>query len=186
MSSYKLSARYAKSLLDLAIEKNQLSEVFADVKYFNEVLHGVRELTLLLKSPIISADKKHKVIEQIFFPRFNNITKEFFKLVVNKHREEFLPEFATEFIAQYNKKKNITVVTVTAAVPVDETLLNKVRELLKTDSALSNIEFKTKVDEKLIGGFMLQYDDKMFDTTIARALEVIDDNFLDNSYIKKY
>ncbi len=83
-------------------------------------------------------------------------------------------------------KKGITVVTITTPVPVDNYILTNILELLKTDATLSNVEFKTKVDEKLIGGFVLQYGDKMFDTSIARALEVIDDNFLDNSYIKKY
>jgi len=186
MSSFRLSARYAKSLLDLAIEQNQLNEVFNDVRYFNEVLKSVRELSLLLRNPIIHADKKLKIVEQLFGTRFNKITNEFFKLVISKHREEFLPEFATEFIAQYNRKKNITVVTVTAAIPVDEELLNKVRTLLKTDSSLTNIEFQTKVDEKLVGGFVLQYGDKLYDASISRALEVLDNNFLDNSYIKKY
>ncbi len=186
MSSYRLSARYAKSLLDLAIEKNQLTEVFNDVSYFNEVLKNVRELLLLLRNPVIHTDKKQKIVDQIFGSQFNTITKEFFKLVISKRREEFLPEFAAEFIAQYNRKKGITVVTVTTPIPVDNYILTNILELLKTDSSVSNVEFKTKVDEKLIGGFVLQYGDKMFDTSIARALEVIDDNFLDNSYIKKY
>ncbi len=186
MSSYRLSARYAKSLLDLAIEQNQLTEVFNDVSYFNEVLKNVRELLLLLRNPVIHTDKKQKIVDQIFGGRFNAITKEFFKLVLSKRREEFLPEFATEFINQYNLKKGITVVTITTPVPVDNYILTNILELLKTDATVSNVEFKTKVDEKLIGGFVLQYGDKMFDTSIARALEVIDDNFLDNSYIKKY
>lgn len=186
MSSYRLSARYAKSLLDLAIEKNQLTEVFNDVSYFNEVLKNVRELLLLLRNPVIHTDKKQKIVDQIFGSRFNTITKEFFKLVISKRREEFLPEFATEFIAQYNKHKNITVVKVTTAVPVDNYSLTHIRELLKTDSSLTNIEFQTKVDENIIGGYVLQYGDKLYDASIARALEVLDNNFLDNSYIKKY
>lgn len=77
MSSYRLSARYAKSLLDLAIEKNQLTEVFNDVSYFNEVLKNVRELLLLLRNPVIHTDKKQKIVDQIFGARFNTITKEF-------------------------------------------------------------------------------------------------------------
>ena len=186
MSSYRLSARYAKSLLDLAIEKNQLSEVFNDVHYFNDVLKSVRELNLLLKNPVINADKKQKVIEQVFYPKFNNITKEFLKLVVAKHREEFLPEFATEFISQYNQHKNITVVKVTSAVQLDEAQLSQIKNLLKSDSSISNVEFQTKVDENIIGGYVLQYGDKLYDASIARALEMLDNNFLDNSYIKKY
>lgn len=186
MSAFRLSARYAKSLLDLAIEKNQLNEIASDIRYFNEVLKNSHELVLLFRNPIIHADKKQKIVDLLFGGRFNKITTAFFNLVISKHREEYLPEFTAEFISQYNRFNKITVVTVTAAVQVDEPILNKIRTLLKEHASITNIEFKTRVDDSLVGGYMLQYDDKMFDSTILRSLEILDNNFLDNSYIKKY
>jgi len=44
---------------------------------------------------------------------------------------------------------------------------------------------ETKVDSSLIGGFVLQYDDKMIDASIYRQLETLDEDFMKNDYIRK-
>lgn len=186
MSAYALSSRYAKALLDLAVEKEQLEEVNADVRFFNSVCKSVHEFILLLKNPIIHSDKKQKIMELIFKDKFNSITFAFFNLVISKRREAFLSEIASSFIAQYNKIKNITEVTLTTATEADEAVIEKVKQLILQKAKIENIALKTKVDAGIIGGFILNYEDKMYDASIHRQLEILDDNFLENIYIRKY
>ena len=57
MSVSQVASRYAKSLLDLAVEQGKTEIVKADMANFHEALKS-RELVLLLKSPIIYPDKK--------------------------------------------------------------------------------------------------------------------------------
>ena len=61
--SYKLSQRYAKSILGLAIEQGKLDAIHKDVLLLDETISGHRDLALMLKSPVIHADKKINVIE---------------------------------------------------------------------------------------------------------------------------
>ena len=58
MSNARLAGRYAKSLLDLALEQGQLETVYADMKYVQAVCKASAELVNLLRSPIIKADQK--------------------------------------------------------------------------------------------------------------------------------
>ena len=51
MSEYRIASRYAKSLLDLAVEKKQLEEVNKDMLMFSETVEENRDLLLMLKSP---------------------------------------------------------------------------------------------------------------------------------------
>ena len=62
MSVQRIASRYAKSLIDLAVEQNKLDRVLEDVNSFREVLKH-REFKLLTKSPIVSTSKKKEIFK---------------------------------------------------------------------------------------------------------------------------
>ena len=57
MPNVRLAGRYAKSLLDLAIEQSQMDTVYADMKYFQSVCSHSHEFVNVLRSPIIKAKR---------------------------------------------------------------------------------------------------------------------------------
>ena len=61
MQNPRLAARYAKSLLDLAVEQNQLETTLADMQLLENICRQSREFTVMLRSPVIQADKKHAI-----------------------------------------------------------------------------------------------------------------------------
>jgi F-type H+-transporting ATPase subunit delta len=65
MTNPRLATRYAKSLIGLAQEKNVLEAVIADMKFFSSLQKTNPDFTALLRSPIINADKKEKIINAI-------------------------------------------------------------------------------------------------------------------------
>ena len=186
MSAIKLASRYAKSLLDLSIEKGKLEEVYSDVKTLKSVLGGSREFGLLLKSPIIHADKKIKIIETILAGKVSDLTLSFIRILVKKHRELYLNDVTLSFVSQYNAHKNITPVKIKSAVPLDEQTLNNLLEKVKREAGLENIELNTEVDESLIGGFVLQYEDKLFDASASKAIDLMKKELNINEFVKKY
>lgn len=186
MSAHSLSTRYAKSLIGLANEKGQLDEAYANVKNINTLLDSNRELKLLLKSPIITVDKKLQIVKQLFESKTSEVIYKFIQLVVKKRRESKLAEIFAAFIAQYNEQKGITPVKLTTAVKLGPTFVQSIVNALKTKEGLKEVELHEKIDESLIGGFVLQYDDKMIDSSVSRNLRELNTLVEDNSYIKKY
>ena len=61
-----VASRYAKSLLDLSVEKGQLEAVYADMLQVKSVCDGSKEFVNFLNSPIIKADKKIATIKAVF------------------------------------------------------------------------------------------------------------------------
>ena len=53
--SFRIASRYAKSLIDLAIEQGKLDIVLEDINAFVEATKN-RDFILLLKSPIVKSD----------------------------------------------------------------------------------------------------------------------------------
>src|SRR5215207_2019454 len=118
MSNPRLAYRYAKSIIDLSQEKGQLEEVFNDMLFLQKIIKENRDLLVLLRSPVITADKKLKVVEAVTTGRVTEITALFNKLLITKGRESALPEVIGSFIQQYKELKSIHTVKLTTATPI--------------------------------------------------------------------
>lgn len=185
MRNPRLAARYAKSLLDLSVEKDQLEQVYADMQWLKAVCSGSRDFVNLLRSPIIKADKKEKIVAAATAGKISELTTAFNRLLISKNRESNLPEIVNAFIGQYKVYKNIHVVKLTTAIPVSEEMKNKIISQVKANSDMLHIEMETAVDESLIGGFVLQAGDKLVDASISYDLKHIARQFENNDFIYK-
>ena len=72
-----VASRYAKSLLLLAGEKGVDGEIYENMKLVADTCDENRDLDLLLKSPIVKADKKISILEAIFKGKLNEISLSF-------------------------------------------------------------------------------------------------------------
>ena len=185
MPNPRLAARYAKSLIDLAIEKGQLDAVYNDMLLLQGLIRSSRELANLLKSPIVSPDKKDKILDAVIGGKVSVITTTFIKLLIAKGREAYLAEIVHAFIDQYKEYKGIQTVKLTTAVPVSEDLKKAIVDKIRADKNLKNIELVTAVNEDLIGGFVLEIGDELVDGSIAFDLKNIKKQFQNNDFIYK-
>ncbi|GGH77024.1 F-type H+-transporting ATPase subunit delta [Filimonas zeae] len=182
MPNPRLAGRYAKSLVDLATEKGQLEVVYKDMQYLQAVCNSSREFVNLLRSPIIKADKKDAIISAVTKSNVSELTAAFSRLLVAKGRESELPEIAAAFIDQYNAINNIGRVKLTTAVPVSEELKNAIAARVKADQGLKNVDLETAVDESLIGGFTLEFNNRLVDASVLRDLNDIKKQFSVNLF----
>ncbi len=185
MPNPRLAARYAKSILDLAIERDQLDNVYNDMLLLREAFRISRELVFLLKSPIIKSDKKRQILEAITAGKISPLTTAFNKLLMSKEREAYLPEIVTAFVDQYKIYKGIRTVKLTTAIPISEQLKQTILDKVKADQHVSQIELITEVKEELIGGFVLEIGDQLIDTSVAFDLHTIKQQFENNDFIYK-
>lgn len=186
MPDYRVASRYAKSLLDLGIESNIIDTLYEDICNFKEALSN-RDLYLLVKSPIIKADKKTGILKSIFGDSFDKATMSFFDIITRKGRENFLPEITDSFISLYKKYKHITTVNLTTASPITDSALDSIKRALKESSVTDqHVEIVTAVDPDLIGGFVIEMDDKLYDASVAHKLDEVKKQFLNNKYIKSF
>ncbi|TNE65539.1 MAG: ATP synthase F1 subunit delta [Bacteroidetes bacterium] len=186
MSVTRIATRYAKSLLELAIDQKKLEPVFADINTLKAASQN-RDLYLMLKSPIVHADKKMAVLNALLKDKVDALTLAYLQLLVNKGREMYVPEIAAEFINQYKVLKKITSVRVTSAAPLSEAVLADLRKkLLASGVTTENLEIDVKVDPKLIGGFVLEFDNKRYDSSVANKLAELKADFLKNTYIREF
>jgi F-type H+-transporting ATPase subunit delta len=183
MMNPRLAGRYAKSLIDLAIEKDQLEVVYKNMQFVQHLLLSSSELVTILRSPVIAGDKKLKVLDALTAGHDDAITTSFNHLLVKKGRERFLPDIVFAFIEQYKAFKGIHHVTLTTAVEVGDAVKNSIISKIKAATAMKEVELESLVDEKIIGGFILEADGKKVDVSIAYDLANIKKQFSNNDFI---
>ena len=165
MKSTKVASRYAKALLEIAKEHNKVSSVLNDMNFLLEINSSTSDFESLISSPIISPEKKIETFEKVF-GQFEDVSKSFLKLITDNRRDSNLPAIAQSFILQVKDYEGILPITITSAVPLD----NSVRDVIVTkiqNTVKDKLEIKEQIDESLIGGFVVKMGDMEIDASIS-------------------
>jgi len=186
MPNPRLATRYAKSLIDLSIERGQLEQVYLDNLYLKGILQGSKELINFLNNPVINSEKKLKVIQSLRAGQTSEITQSFNDLLVKKGRESYLPEIADAFITQYKEYKGIYTVILTTAIPVSDDVKNTIIGRIKREGNMKEVELISVVQENIIGGFILEGNGRRIDASVAYDLTKIKNRFLTNEFIYRF
>ena len=185
MKNTLLIRRYAKAFLDYAIKNNMAEEGLADLELITKTLKDNRELRNLLSQPFISKAKKETIINKIFKDKVSDKTLNFIDLMLDKNRHNIIHEILETYRVLYNEYREITPVTITTAVKIDEPTQQKILLFVK-DKITGNVQIINKIDKSIIGGFIINYLDYQYDRSIRNELKRLQTLFNENLYVKGY
>ncbi|NHF59122.1 ATP synthase F1 subunit delta [Flavobacteriaceae bacterium TP-CH-4] len=168
MSDSRAAVRYAKATLDLAVDNKATDAVEKDMRAIVVTIGESRELKSMLTSPIVKSGVKKSALQNIF-KGSHGITEGLIGILVENKRIGLLKEVAEKYIILNEDLKGKGVAFVTTAVPLTEQLEQKI---LKQVNALTGnkVVIKNKIDESIIGGFVLRVGDFQYDASIANKL----------------
>lgn len=185
MNQSRVTIRYAKALLQLAIEQNTLEQSYNDMVLLDAVCSESKELSLLLKSPIVKTDQKLSILKEIFESKLGKVSMAFINIITSKKREGLLAFIASSFIDLYKVHNKIETATVTTAAPLDDSLRAEVVEFIKKHGE-DNVELIEKVDENIIGGAIIRMGDKQLDASVSKAISELRKTFNKNLYLQDF
>ncbi len=170
MNDSKISVRYAKALLQAAIEKGCEDAVRGDMVSLLGCINESPDFKALLESPVVADGKKVEIFDSLFAAHFSSLTTDFFKVLVKNKRENFLKIICMNFSEFYARSKNIKRVRITSAVETSSGVQNTIRDLAKEVGGGSNVELSVKIDPEIIGGLIVQVEDKVYDASVKNQL----------------
>ena len=183
MRHSRVTIRYAKALLQLAIEQNILEQSYADMVLLDSVFKQNKDLSLLLKSPIVKTDQKLSIFKLIFDEKIGEVSMAFINIITTKKRESLLALIASSFISLYKEHNKIETASVITATPLDEILRTEVINYIKKHGN-DNVELTEKVDENIIGGAIIRMGDKQLDASVSKAISELRQSFNSNLYLQ--
>lgn len=177
MSNTKVTNRYAKALLGLAVSENKLDEISKELEFVHNTIFSIRELLLLLKSPIVKRDKKRKIVREIFKERISETSLKFCELIINRQRAELLLDIIKRFFELRDEFLNVKSVQVKSVIELEQSFVDELKKVLE-NKLNKKVRLNIVLDKKIIGGFIIQIDDTVIDASLRHQLELLRRKFL--------
>ena len=146
MNTGAISKRYAKALLELSRESGRGEQ-------------DCSQALALLRAPEAKPAKLEEDIQKLV------------ELLIRNGRMPYVKFILRSFVDLYRKENGIVEVRLTVAAP-SPALEDKLRQILASTIG-GTILFTSKVDPDLIGGFVLEVDDRQLNASAKSQLEKI-------------
>ena len=174
MNQSKIPVRYAKALFLLGKEKGVLTGLAGDAKLLADFFNSTPDLMPWLQNPIVKMDVKKDLFHRQFKGRMSPLFFRFIELVISKKRERFFPDILRNFINFQKAEAGIKTMVLTTAIEVDDTLKQKISLDFSKNNKTEH-DLVARVKPSIIGGFMLQIDDLLYDASLATELKRLSD-----------
>ncbi len=180
MKGSRASKRYAGALLELAAEMKKVDEVAADMRLIHESISKSHDLELFLASPVIDRSKKRNVVNALFEGKIDKLTLGFIYLLVDKGREGLTTGISAEFVKLLDDMMGIVNADIRAPFRFDEKNEARVQSKL-ADITSKKVRVSFSLDKTLLGGFLAQIGDTVYDGSVRHQLELLKRQLSENA-----
>lgn len=174
MISSTMAARvvdpYAEALVSLASAQGLLDTFEADIRFIAAVVQATPELGQFLASPLVKAEAKKNLLQQVFADQIHPLLLNALKLLSDRRRIMFLGAVCQRFLELQRKLKNIVLAEVTTAVPLTEAQQQSIRERVRDFTQASGVELQTSQDRTLLGGVIIKIGSQVIDLSLRGQL----------------
>src|SRR5690606_13259473 len=178
MAGTRAAIRYAKAVLSLASDEKTTDVVNSEMKLIATTISQNKELSDVLKSPVVSSAVKKSVLLEVFKDSSKSILN-LINTLISNNRIDILGDVAQKYNQLFDASKGIELATVTTAVALTEDLKKKVLAKAKELTG-KDIEVENVIDESIIGGFILRIGDIQYNASITNQLNKLKKEFILN------
>lgn len=171
MSNYTIARRYSSALFKAAEEKGTLESVEDSVTRIMPYFKPHYDLISILSNPVLQGEEKFAILKKVF-PFLDQLTTDFFKLVIEKKREAQLPEIVMQFLELADKKNGILRAVALTVSPLSAEQQNELISRLR-DMTGKKIELTTQIDPEMKGGLIVKIGDTVYNSSVSHRLEII-------------
>jgi len=165
-----VSDRYAAALYDLAAEKKLVDPVLEDLSNLKNMLKDNKELSLVIKSPLITSIDKLNIFESLLKKiNANELTSTFLKVIEKNKRFSNLASIITQFISINSQKRGDVLADITSADELNDEQKNNITNQLKSILG-DKLSLSFDVDKNIMGGLIVKVGSKMIDTSLANKI----------------
>ena len=163
--------RYARALYKLALENGDEQRVYGEMKALDRSYQAASQLKKAVGNPFLPLDEKMSLLCSAAEAQEDGSSAKFMRLVVEKKREDFLRAIARAFLKLYRERHGIARVEVVTAAPMPQSEVDKIVSMVKNKLGDKKLELTTTVNPALIGGFVVNIDDKELDASVKTQID---------------
>jgi F-type H+-transporting ATPase subunit delta len=163
--------RYAQAIFDLALESNALAALEADFARLDAAWRESADLRAVAGSPLIDPEEKARAFVAVAEKLgLSELARNLIGVAARNRRAAELPQIARAFRRRHALHRGARQAEIISAKPLAE---NEREEILAAiaGSLGAKVEAQTKVDDRLIGGFIVRVGSRQFDASLRAKLD---------------
>ena len=177
VANVKVSRRYASALFNSAQKLSSAEAVQKDLDTLIAIWDQTPALEKTLESPLIPAEKKHALIDELFAKELSPLSASFLHLLVDKRREEILRTVQEEYRLLSDEAKGMIRAEAVVAGPLSDSDKASLISGLQTRTG-KQVELSVSVDPVILGGVVVRMQDTVIDGSVRGALERLREQML--------
>jgi F-type H+-transporting ATPase subunit delta len=172
--SVVVAKRYAKSIFELAQEKEKLETVYKEGSVLVQVFKNNTTIFEFLTNPVLSFSKKKEMFDKVLKNKLDAFTVSVLYFVIKNKRSKLLIQILEEYNLLYRVYKKIMYVDLITAKKANEELKDVIIKRLGQEKKILLNEI---IDKSVLGGVLIKVDDKQFDSTVKNHINKIKSSF---------
>jgi len=169
VKSREIARRYAEALYRLASEQGNTDQIDSEYEQLLADTAEVPEVTLFLAHPLVSRQKKNRLIEQAF-PQLSVYLRNLIRLLIRNGREDYLGLIFEQFVSLRAEEEGVIRVQVATAQEFSSDDRSRLTDRL-TEALGRRVRLEERLDPDLLGGVRLEVDGRVIDGTLRAKLE---------------
>ncbi len=166
-----IADRYATALYDLADSAKALDDVATDLGALKRMIGDSRDLSQLVRSPIIDRQAKRTAIMALVDKaEVGELVRRFVGVVAGNGRLFALPAMIDAYLAELARRRGEITAEVTSAEPLSDSQLSRLTEVLRRVEG-GKVSVDAKVDPNLIAGVVVRVGSRMIDFSLSSKLQ---------------
>jgi F-type H+-transporting ATPase subunit delta len=160
---------YARSLFEVASERDKLDTVREQLGEFADVLADDRELSVFFFSPYFSTQEKKDGLARVLVDA-DEVVVNFLDLLIEKHRMPVVFRIRRVYDRMWERENKVLPVEITSAVELDEQTVKGIGDRIGQQTG-QRVELTARVSPDILGGVVLRVGNQILDASIRNRLE---------------
>jgi F-type H+-transporting ATPase subunit delta len=176
LSASALPRRYAKALVELAVEQQAVDRYGEELATVNAILDREELLRQLLESPSLALEKKAAMLSDLAAALdLSSRMRDFLGLVLSKGRIGYLPQIEDTYRRLADELSGVLRARITSAVVLDAAQQQAIGASLEKQTG-KKVALNVSVDPQLIGGVKAEIGGRLFDGSVRTQLQRIEES----------
>lgn len=177
MTDSRVAKRYARALFRTALGQDILQSVEDDLTGICGVIEHSAELRRFIGNPRATREMKMRLLDRTFSDRVTALTMHALRLLLKRRREHVIQQVKHEYVQLRREHDKVSHLEVTSARALDATQREGI--VTKVERATGRrVEAEFYVDDHLIGGVKVMFDNYVLDGSARGYLDRMKDRIL--------
>ncbi|MDR0541993.1 MAG: F0F1 ATP synthase subunit delta [Dysgonamonadaceae bacterium] len=167
-----ISTRYARAIYKYAAEKGDETALLQEMQLLAGNFSKFPALRKVISDPTVTAEQKIRVLTTACGVRVNETLQQAIRLVVKNNRSSYMENIVRMYGEVYRKAKGIVTARLITVEPADDKIKKELLPIV-AQIASGTVNFQTRTDSDIIGGFILEIEDMRLDASVKEQLRMM-------------